>query len=62
LTKGPDQNPHAVGTVYGVSVGGGDLYTAAMAAVRKCQPYKMLPPDRYDEWKTLDLTFTKDNF
>jgi len=62
LTKGPDQNPHAVGTVYGVSVGGGDLYMAAMAAVRKCQPYKMLPPDRYDEWKTLDLTFTRENF
>jgi len=62
LTKGPDQNPHAVGTVYGVSVGGRDLYMAAMAAVRKCQPYKMLPPDRYDEWKTLDLTFTRENF
>jgi len=62
LTRGLDQNPHAVGTVYGVSVGGGDLFMSAVAAVRKCQPYKMLPPDRYEEWKTLDLTFTRENF
>jgi len=56
------ENPHAVGLVYGVSVGAGDLFTAAIAAVRKCQPYKMLPPDRYEEWKTLDLSFTPQNF
>ena len=62
LTEGLDQNPHAVGTVYGVSAGGGALYVAAVAAVRKCQPYKMLPPDRYEEWKTLDFTFTRENF
>ena len=23
-----------------------------------CQPYAMLPADRYGEWKVLDLTFT----
>lgn len=62
LTKGLDQNPHAVGVIYGVSSGSGELWMAAMAAVRKCQPYKMLPPDRYEEWKTLDLTFTRENF
>jgi hypothetical protein len=62
LTTGLDQNPRAVGLVYGVPVGGGDLYMAAVAAVRKCQPYNMLPPDQYDEWKTLDLTFTRENF
>jgi hypothetical protein len=61
LVKGPE-NPHAVGLIYGASVGAGDLYTAAMAAVRKCQPYKMLPPDRYEEWKMLDFTFTRKNF
>jgi hypothetical protein len=61
LVKGPE-NPHAVGHIYGASVGAGDLFMAAMAAVRKCQPYKMLPPDRYEEWKTLDLTFTRENF
>jgi hypothetical protein len=61
LTKSPE-NPHAVGLVSGLSVGVGDLFMAAMSAVRKCQPYKMLPPDRYEEWKTLDLTFTRENF
>jgi hypothetical protein len=61
LVKSPE-NPHAVGLIIGESVGAGDLWTAAMAAVRKCQPYKMLPPDRYEEWKTLDLTFTRENF
>jgi hypothetical protein len=61
LARGPE-NPHAVGLVYGASVGAGDLFTAAIAAVRKCQPYKMLPPDRYEEWKTLDLSFTPQNF
>jgi outer membrane biosynthesis protein TonB len=62
LMKGPDQNPHAVGQIRGLTTGGGDLYNAAMAAVRKCQPYAMLPADRYDEWRTIDMTFTRDNF
>jgi len=30
--------------------------------VRKCQPYKMLPPDKYNEWKVFDLSFTPQNF
>jgi hypothetical protein len=61
LVKSPE-NPHAVGLIQGVTVGAGDLFNAAMAALRKCQPYKMMPPDRYEEWKTLDLTFTRENF
>jgi hypothetical protein len=61
LVKSPE-NPHAVGQVTGVSVGSGDLFMAAMAAVRKCQPYKMLPPDQYEEWKMFDVTFTGANF
>jgi hypothetical protein len=62
LTKGPE-NPHALGNIQGAfEGGGGELFMAAMAAVRKCQPYKMLPPDQYEEWKTLDLTFTRENF
>jgi hypothetical protein len=62
LVKSPE-NPHAVGTVYGATAGGGgELYNAARAAVRRCEPYKMLPPDRYEEWKTLDITFTRENF
>jgi hypothetical protein len=61
LVKSPE-NPRAVGQVQGVSVGGGDLFLAAKSTVRKCQPYKMLPPDKYAEWKTLDVPFTRDNF
>jgi hypothetical protein len=61
LTRSPE-NPHAVGLVIGLSEGSGPLFMAAMAAVRKCQPYKMLPPDQYEEWKTFDLTFTRANF
>jgi hypothetical protein len=62
LVRSPE-NPHAVGPVQGaLHGGGGDLYYASVAAVRKCQPYKMLPPDKYEDWKTLDVTFTRENF
>jgi hypothetical protein len=50
-------------------VGGGsanikaiELLQSAIAAVKACQPYAMLPPDRYGEWKALDLTFTPKDF
>jgi hypothetical protein len=63
LVNGPDQNPRPVGNIYGMpNGGGGELLNAAIAAVRKCQPYNMLPPDKYDEWKTFDITFTRENF
>jgi hypothetical protein len=63
LVYGPDQNPRPVGNIYGMpNGGGGELLNAAIAAVRKCQPYKMLPPDKYDEWKAFDITFTRENF
>jgi hypothetical protein len=63
LMRGPDQNPHPVGSIHGLTTGGGgELLNAAMAAVRKCQPYSMLPADRYDEWRTLDMTFTAASF
>jgi outer membrane biosynthesis protein TonB len=61
LVKGPE-NPHGVGQVYYQTTGGGDIYNAAKAAVLKCQPYTMLPADRYDEWRTLNLTFTPQDF
>src|SRR5262249_23942950 len=48
--------------IEGVSKGGGALYQSAVAALRKCQPYNMLPPDKYDEWKVFDLSFTPQNF
>jgi hypothetical protein len=44
------------------SRGGGALYQSAVAALRKCQPYNMLPPDKYSEWKVFDLSFTPQNF
>jgi len=50
-------------------VGGGsanvkaiDLLQSAIAALKQCQPYKMLPADRYGEWKVLDLDFTPKDF
>jgi hypothetical protein len=61
LATGVLQNPEPI-KVEGVSMGGGALYQSAAAALRKCQPYRMLPPDRYPEWKMLDITFTPQNF
>jgi hypothetical protein len=61
LAKGLPQNPEVI-KVDAVSTGGGALFQSAAAAVRKCQPYRMLPPDKYEEWKQLDLTFTPQNF
>jgi hypothetical protein len=50
-------------------VGGGsanlkafDLIKSATEALQACQPYTMLPVDRYGEWKVLDLTFTPRDF
>lgn len=34
------------------------LKEAAVRALRQCQPYSMLPRDKYDEWKVIDMTFT----
>jgi hypothetical protein len=28
------------------------------AGLAKCQPFNMLPPDKYQEWRTLDIRFT----
>ena len=35
---------------------------AAIDALKACQPYTMLPADRYGEWKVLDLDFTPRDF
>jgi hypothetical protein len=35
---------------------------SAMSALQACQPYKMLPADKYQEWKVLDLPFTPQDF
>ena len=38
------------------------LMQSAISALRACQPYAMLPADRYGEWKVLDLSFTPQDF
>lgn len=38
------------------------LAHGAMAALQACQPYSMLPADKYDEWKVLDLEFSPKDF
>jgi len=38
------------------------LMRGAMEALEKCQPYAMLPADRYNEWRMLDLSFTPKDF
>lgn len=38
------------------------IVKSAMSALQDCQPYKMLPVDKYEEWKVMDLSFTPDDF
>jgi hypothetical protein len=38
------------------------LMQAAIAALTACQPYAVLPADKYNEWKVLDLGFTPRDF
>lgn len=38
------------------------LMQAAIEALAACQPYAMLPADKYSEWKVLDLSFTPRDF
>lgn len=38
------------------------LMKGAMDALQKCQPYAMLPADRYDQWRLLDLSFAPKDF
>jgi hypothetical protein len=48
----------------GMSAGakGPALMQKAMEALQACQPYTMLPADKYNEWKVLDLSFTPQDF
>jgi hypothetical protein len=34
------------------------LLQSLLRGLQKCQPYDMLPADRYQEWKTIDMRFT----
>lgn len=38
------------------------LMQSAIQALQACQPYAMLPADRYGEWNKLDLSFTPRDF
>jgi hypothetical protein len=38
------------------------LMQGAVKALQACQPYSMLPADRYGEWRVLDLSFTPQDF
>jgi hypothetical protein len=38
------------------------IVQSAMSALQACQPYKMLPVDKYEEWKVMDLSFTPGDF
>jgi hypothetical protein len=38
------------------------LMQSAIEALEKCQPYTMLPANRYKDWKSIDLTFFPMNF
>jgi hypothetical protein len=44
------------------SMKGPVLMQGAIRALQACQPYAMLPKDRYGEWKVLDLSFTPQDF
>jgi hypothetical protein len=44
------------------SAKGPALMQKAMDALQACQPYAMLPADKYNEWKVLDLPFTPQDF
>lgn len=44
------------------SVKGALLMQNAISALQSCQPYAMLPADKYREWKVLDLSFTPQDF
>jgi hypothetical protein len=44
------------------SAKGPALMQSAIGALQACQPYTMLPVDRYGEWKVLDLSFTPQDF
>lgn len=44
------------------SAKGPALMQSAISALEVCQPYGMLPVDRYGEWKVLDLSFTPQDF
>jgi hypothetical protein len=37
------------------------LLQSLLSGLTKCQPYNMLPADKYREWKSIDMRFTPDD-
>jgi hypothetical protein len=37
------------------------LLQSLLSGLTKCQPYNMLPADKYQEWKSLDMRFTPED-
>jgi hypothetical protein len=46
---------HGAGLVFGPT-----LVQSFMNGLARCQPYNMLPAEKYNEWKILDLNFSQD--
>jgi len=40
----------------------GPLKQSAVEALNACQPYSMLPPERYREWQVIEMSFTPQDF
>jgi outer membrane biosynthesis protein TonB len=51
------EGPGVSGIAKGVA-----MRDSAVAALHACQPFTMLPADKYNEWKELDLSFTPQDF
>jgi outer membrane biosynthesis protein TonB len=51
LIKGPRPTPKVLALLQG-----------AISGLQACQPYTMLPADKYDEWRNVDLSFTPRDF
>jgi hypothetical protein len=60
----PNGTLAAVPTVIEASASekGPALMQSIIKGLRACQPYAMLPADKYKEWKVLDLSFTPQDF
>jgi hypothetical protein len=43
------------------SAKGPALLQSLLSGLQKCQPYNMLPADKYREWKSLDVRFTPED-
>ncbi|WP_424631018.1 cell envelope integrity protein TolA [Bradyrhizobium sp. SYSU BS000235] len=51
LIKGPRPSPKVLALLQG-----------AISGLQSCQPYTMLPADKYNEWRSVDLTYTPRDF